>query len=49
MALLQEGKIKPVVGKVLPLSELKQAHQLLEGTRIAGNVFIVLSLLPLEG
>ena len=40
LEMLAAGKIKPVIGKVLPLSEIRQAHQLVEENRVVGKVML---------
>jgi NADPH:quinone reductase-like Zn-dependent oxidoreductase len=39
--LLEEGKIRPIIDRVLPLSEARQAHRLLEGRQQFGKVVLV--------
>jgi NADPH:quinone reductase-like Zn-dependent oxidoreductase len=38
--LLQQGRIQPVVSRVLPLSEARQAHQLLEERQVFGKLVL---------
>jgi NADPH:quinone reductase-like Zn-dependent oxidoreductase len=40
MSLVFEGKLKPIVGKVLPLSEIQEAHRLLEDGDVFGKVVL---------
>ncbi len=42
--LVDSGKIRPVVSAVLPLSDIRQAHELVEGRHTAGKV--VLQVVP---
>jgi NADPH:quinone reductase len=37
---LSEGKISPVVARVLPLSQASEAHRLLEQTRPVGKIVL---------
>jgi NADPH:quinone reductase-like Zn-dependent oxidoreductase len=39
--LVQEGKLQPVLDRVLPLREARQAHELLEQRRQFGKVVLV--------
>jgi NADPH:quinone reductase-like Zn-dependent oxidoreductase len=39
-ALVDSGKLKPVVSHVLPLQEVKQAHQLVEGKHTRGKLVL---------
>jgi NADPH:quinone reductase-like Zn-dependent oxidoreductase len=39
IALLAEGKIKPVVAERLPLEEIAYAHELLEQGRVQGKLW----------
>ena len=39
--LLEQGKIQPVLDRVLPLKEARQAHQLLEERKAFGKVVLV--------
>jgi NADPH:quinone reductase-like Zn-dependent oxidoreductase len=41
MRLLEEGKIHPVLDRVLPLREARQAHQLLEERKQFGKVVLI--------
>lgn len=41
VALAAEGRLKPLVGKVLPLSEVAQAHRLVEASEVVGRVVLV--------
>jgi NADPH:quinone reductase-like Zn-dependent oxidoreductase len=40
LGLLQDDKIKPHIAKVLPLSEVRQAHTLLEGAKVTGKIIL---------
>jgi len=40
LELLRDGKITPHIAKVLPLSQAKQAHALLEGARVMGKIIL---------
>ena len=42
LPLVEEGKLKPVVDQVLPLSEAAQAHRLLEERRQFGKVVLTI-------
>jgi NADPH:quinone reductase-like Zn-dependent oxidoreductase len=39
--LLEEGKIRPVIGGCFPLLEAVQANALLEGRQVVGNLVLV--------
>lgn len=41
MPLLEEGKIRPILDRVLPLREARQAHQVLEARQQFGKVVLV--------
>ena len=41
ICLLEEGKIRPVLDRVLPLREAREAHRLLEGRQQFGKVVLV--------
>ena len=41
--LLAAGKIKPVIAKTLPFSEVIEANRLLENGRITGNIVLTFS------
>lgn len=40
LELLREGKIEPQIAKVLPLRDVRQAHELLEGAKVTGKVIL---------
>lgn len=40
LELLQDGKIKPQIAKVLPLREVRLAHELLEAARVTGKIIL---------
>jgi NADPH:quinone reductase-like Zn-dependent oxidoreductase len=40
MGLLFEGKVKPVIGAVLPLEKAAEAHQLLESGSVFGKIIL---------
>lgn len=40
LGLLQQGKIKPQIARVLPLSEARQAQELLEGGKVTGKMIL---------
>lgn len=40
LGLLAEGKLRPRVALVLPLSEVRQAHELLEAGRVTGKIVL---------
>lgn len=40
LSLVAEGRLRPVVGKVLPLWEAAQAHQILEGRSLFGKMVL---------
>ena len=39
-ALVQDGKLKPLVHATLPIDQIAHAHTLLEGWKVAGNLII---------
>jgi NADPH:quinone reductase-like Zn-dependent oxidoreductase len=41
MRLVQEGKLQPVLDRVLPLAEAQEAHRLLEERRQFGKLVLV--------
>ena len=41
LMLVSEGKIKPIVDKSFPLSEIKQAHEYLENGDQIGKVILI--------
>ena len=40
LTLLEEEKIKPQIAMVLPLSEVKKAHELLQAAKITGKIVL---------
>jgi NADPH:quinone reductase-like Zn-dependent oxidoreductase len=40
MPLLADGRIKPVVGLILPLWEARQAHEILEQRKVFGKIVL---------
>jgi NADPH:quinone reductase-like Zn-dependent oxidoreductase len=42
-ALVEAGQIKPVVSTVLPLSEIRRAHELIEGRHTRGKIVLQIS------
>jgi NADPH:quinone reductase-like Zn-dependent oxidoreductase len=40
LALLRDEKIKPQIAQVLPLSEVRQAHALLEAAKVTGKIIL---------
>ena len=40
LTLLQQGKIKPQIAKVLPLREAREAHKLLEAAKVTGKIIL---------
>ncbi|ALS29939.1 NADPH:quinone oxidoreductase [Paenibacillus sp. 32O-W] len=40
LELVVQGKLKPVIDRVLPLEEIREAHRLIEGREIFGKVII---------
>jgi NADPH:quinone reductase-like Zn-dependent oxidoreductase len=40
IALLAEGKIKPIVAERLPLEEVARAHELLEHSQVQGKLVL---------
>jgi NADPH:quinone reductase-like Zn-dependent oxidoreductase len=38
--LVDEGQLKPVVSKVLPLQEVQKAHQMIEGKHVSGKIIL---------
>jgi NADPH:quinone reductase-like Zn-dependent oxidoreductase len=40
LTLLQQGKIKPHIAKVLPLTEAREAHKLLEAAKVTGKIIL---------
>lgn len=40
LKLLQEGKIKPIIGERLPLKEASQAHKLIESAAVSGKIIL---------
>jgi NADPH:quinone reductase-like Zn-dependent oxidoreductase len=43
LGLLKSGKIKPVVGKVLSLDQVKQAHELMGESAVQGKIVLVVN------
>jgi NADPH:quinone reductase-like Zn-dependent oxidoreductase len=43
LPLVAEGKIRPVVDRVMPLWEAREAHELLEGRRVFGKIVLQLA------
>ncbi len=41
MAQVREGRIKPLLGRTLPLSEASQAHRLISANEVAGNIVLL--------
>ena len=41
MRLIAEGKIKPVIDKVLPLAEAREGLRLIEDREVIGKVVVV--------
>jgi NADPH:quinone reductase-like Zn-dependent oxidoreductase len=41
MNLIEQGKLKPVIDRVLPLSEVRQAHQIVEEGRHFGKIVLI--------
>jgi NADPH:quinone reductase-like Zn-dependent oxidoreductase len=41
MDLIGQGKLKPVIDRVLPLSEVRQAHQIVEEGRHVGKIVLI--------
>lgn len=41
--LIDSGKIRPIVGTVLPLSEVQQAHRLSETGHVRGKIVLTLA------
>jgi 2-desacetyl-2-hydroxyethyl bacteriochlorophyllide A dehydrogenase len=41
MNLISQGKLKPVIDRVLPLSEVRQAHQIVEEGRHFGKIVLI--------
>lgn len=39
--LFDEGKLRPVVGRVLPLADVREAHRLLEAREVFGKIVLV--------
>jgi NADPH:quinone reductase-like Zn-dependent oxidoreductase len=39
-ALVEAGKLKPVVSEVLPIKEIRKAHELIEGRHTRGKVVL---------
>jgi NADPH:quinone reductase-like Zn-dependent oxidoreductase len=39
--LLEEGKLRPVVDRVLPLTQAREGHRLVEERRVFGKVVLV--------
>ena len=42
-SMLQKGEIKPVIAKRLPLTEVRQAHELVEKAEVQGKVVLIVS------
>ncbi|MFQ5894573.1 MAG: zinc-binding dehydrogenase [Nitrospinota bacterium] len=42
VSLIQNGRIRPIVGKVFPLKEAARAHAALEGHEIVGRAVLVI-------
>ncbi|CAH0120006.1 Crotonyl-CoA carboxylase/reductase [Paenibacillus sp. CECT 9249] len=40
LSLVQEGKLKPIIDRVLPLEEIQEAHRIIEEREIFGKVII---------
>ena len=38
--LVGEGRLRPVVDRVLPMAEVKQAHELLENRAVFGKIVL---------
>ncbi len=41
LALLAEGKIKPVIAQRLPLEQIAYAHELLETSQVEGKIVLL--------
>ena len=41
MTLVHQGKIKPVVGKILPLKDIAEGHRLMDSGKILGKIVLV--------
>ena len=41
MQMVLEGRIKPMLDRTLPLSEAAEAHRLIAGNRVSGNIALL--------